>query len=289
MLLYSIIFLFGLTIGSFLNAAIYRLGTGESVINARSHCPKCGHILAWHELVPVISFILQKGRCRECGKTISWQYPIVEIATSLLFLLIFNFQFSIFNEFSSSNFQFLNLAYFAIITCGLVIIFVFDLKHYIIPDKIIYPLTGLVFFYRIFEFLEFNNWNLFGNWKLLAPRSFSEGGEIENLELLLNPLYSAVLAFSFFALIYFFSKGRWMGFGDAKLAFFMGLFLGWPKILVALFIAFILGGIIGIMLIIARKKSLKSQVPFGPFLIAGTFISFFWGDQIVTWYLGLIS
>jgi len=289
MLLYSIIFLFGLTIGSFLNAAIYRLGTGESVINARSHCPKCGHILAWHELVPVISFILQKGRCRECGKTISWQYPIVEIATSLLFLLIFNFQFSIFNEFSSSNFQFLNLAYFAIITCGLVIIFVFDLKHYIIPDKIIYPLTGLVFFYRIFEFLEFNNWNLFGNWKLLAPRSFSEGGEIENLELLLNPLYSAVLAFSFFASIYFFSKGRWMGFGDAKLAFFMGLFLGWPNILVALFIAFILGGIIGIMLIIARKKSLKSQVPFGPFLIAGTFISFFWGDQIVTWYLGLIS
>jgi len=289
MLLYSIIFLFGLTIGSFLNAAIYRLGTGESVINARSHCPKCGHILAWHELVPVISFILQKGRCRECGKTISWQYPIVEIATSLLFLLIFNFQFSIFNEFSSSNFQFLNLAYFAIITCGLVIIFVFDLKHYIIPDKIIYPLTGLVFFYRIFEFLEFNNWNLFGNWKLLAPRSFSEGGEIENLELLLNPLYSAVLAFSFFALIYFFSKGRWMGFGDAKLAFFMGLFLGWPKILVALFIAFILGGIIGIMLIAARKKSLKSQVPFGPFLITGTFIAMFWGDWIIRWYLGLIT
>ena len=164
MILNLVIFIFGLMIGSFLNAVIYRLHTGESIINARSHCPKCNHVLAWYELMPVISFLLQGGKCRSCKKAISFQYPIVEIATGVLFVLIFNFQFSIFNEFSSSNFQFLNLAYLAIVASSLIAIFVFDLKHYIIPDKIIYPLIGLVFFYRIFDFLKFNNCILIENW-----------------------------------------------------------------------------------------------------------------------------
>jgi leader peptidase (prepilin peptidase)/N-methyltransferase len=217
--------------------------------------------------VPVLSFLLQHGKCRACGKKISWQYPAVEIATASLFLLILNSQFSIFNA-----------AYLAAVASALIVIFVFDLKHYIIPDKIIYPLTGLVFIYRIFEFLKFNNWNLIENWKL----------EIENLATLSESLSAAILASSFFAAIYFASRGKWMGFGDAKLAFFMGLFLGWPNILVALFIAFILGGIMGVFLIALRKKSLKSQVPFGPFLVSGTFVAMFWGDQIVRWYLGLI-
>jgi len=271
MLLYISIFLFGLTIGSFLNAVIYRLHSGESIVNARSHCPKCNHVLAWYELMPVISFLFQGGKCRACKKSISFQYPIVEITTAFLFLLILNF--------SALGGQFLNLAYLAIIGSALIVIFVFDLKHYIIPDKIIYPLVGLVFSYRIFEFLEFNNWILIENWKL----------KMENLDIFLNPLYSAALAASFFAAIFFVSKGRAMGFGDVKLALFMGLFLGWPNILLALFIAFILGGIIGILLIAASKKSLKSQVPFGPFLIAGTFISFFWGTGLINWYLNLVT
>ena len=276
MIYYSLIFTFGLFIGSFLNAIIYRLGTGESIVNSRSHCPKCGHVLSWLELMPVISFIFQKGKCKKCSKSISWQYPLVEIGTGFLFTLILNFEFRISSEFLIS--EFLNTSYLIVISSLLVVIFVFDLKHYMIPDRIIYPAIIIVLLYQVFGVWTFENWDLIQNSKF----------KIQNLETFLSPLLSAFFASSFFASIFFVSRGKWMGFGDAKLAFFMGLFLGWPNILVALFIAFILGGIMGILLIAARKKSLKSQVPFGPFLIAGTFVSFFWGDWIVRWYLGLI-
>jgi leader peptidase (prepilin peptidase)/N-methyltransferase len=108
-----------------------------------------------------------------------------------------------------------------------------------------------------------------------------------NLELLLNPLISALLASSFFLTIVLVSKGKWMGLGDVKLAFFMGLFLGWPNILVALFLAFFFGAIIGIGLIAFSKKTLKSEVPFGPFLIIGTFVVLFFGENLINWYLNL--
>jgi len=278
-MIYIIIFIFGLLIGSFLNAVIYRLHSGESIIKKRSHCPKCGHILAWHELIPVVSFVVQKRRCRACGEKISWQYPGVEIVTGLLFLLIFNFQFSNFQSiFESSNFQLPTFLYLVIISSLLIVIFVYDLKHYLIPDKIIYPAIGLVFVYRVFEFLRFENWSLIENWNL----------KIENLEIILIPLVSAIIASAFFAAIFFVSRGRAMGFGDVKLAFFMGLFLGWPNILVALFLAFVLGGIIGVGLILSGKKTMHSQVPFGPFLIAGTFSAFLWGKEIISWYMNLL-
>ena len=111
--------------------------------------------------------------------------------------------------------------------------------------------------------------------------------EIRNLEALSNPLLSALIAAAFFATIFFVSKGKWLGFGDVKLAFLMGLFLGWPGILVALFVTFILGGIMGLGLIATGKKNMKSQVPFGPVLVVGTFAALFWGEEIVRWYLGL--
>jgi len=247
-------------------------------VKTRSHCPKCGHVLTWHELIPVFSFVIQGGRCRQCSQSISWQYPLVELGTALIFVLIIsNSQFLISNEFLMPNVEFLNIIYYFTIASLLIIIFVFDLKHYIIPDKVVFPAIGLVFLYRVFEF--------FGFGVLLG-----ELGElgIRNLEALSNPLLSAILAAAFFASIFFVSKGKWLGFGDVKLAFFMGLFLGWPNILVGLFTAFILGGIMGIGLIVSGKKTMKSQVPFGPFLVAGTFIAMFLGNKVVEWYLNLL-
>ena len=144
---YILIFLLGLSVGSFLNVVICRLETKEPIFLSRSHCPKCGALLKWSDLIPLVSFLIQKGKCRYCGKKISWQYPIVEITTGLLFLLIFNFQFfilrqgfdgqAIFNQFPI--FQFLNLLFYFFIASVLIVIFVYDLKHYIIPDKIVYP------------------------------------------------------------------------------------------------------------------------------------------------------
>jgi len=268
-LFYLAIPLFGLVMGSFLNCIIYRLQTGEGFLKGRSFCPHCRHALSWQDLIPVFSFLILKGKCRYCQKPISWQYPLVELATGIIFLLIvWNLEFGICLEFGIWN-----LLFYLLISCFLIIIFVYDLKHYIIPDAVIYPAIAIAFLYQLFRMLNFVNWNLFGIWNV-------ESG-------ILRPISSAFLASLFFLAIVFLSQGKWMGLGDVKLAFLMGLFLGFPNILVALFLAFFIGAIIGIGLIISGKRTLKSEVPFGPFLITGTFIALFWGNQITNWYLSL--
>lgn len=255
-----IIFIFGTCVGSFLNCLIYRLREQQSFLSGRSFCPKCLHQLVFFDLIPVLSFIFLKGKCRYCGEKISWQYPLVELATGFLFLLIF-LHFTIYPVWISGTLPF--TIYLLIISCLLIIIFVYDLKHYIIPDKIIYPAIVIVFLYKIiFDFQTSNFYSL---------------------------ILSALVAFGFFFLLWLVSRGRWMGLGDAKLAFLMGFFLGYPKILIAMFSAFLIGAIIGIGLMASGKKTLKSQVPFGPFLVVGTFIALFWGREIIKWYLGLVT
>jgi len=268
------IFLFGLIVGSFLNCVIYRLAFPRG----RSFCPHCKHILSWKDLIPILSFLILRGRCRYCGKKISWQYSLVELATALLFLLIFNF-----SRFAGSRaagqFPLFNLCFLFIVSCFLIVIFVYDLKHYIIPDRIIFPAIIITILYRLFEILNFGHWDLFGIWDF----GFGIAGPI------INPLAAGMGGAMFFLIIFLISRGKWLGFGDVKLAFLMGLFLGFPDILVALFLAFFIGAIIGLGLIFAKKKTLKSEVPFGPFLVAGTFIALFWGQEIIRWYFGLLG
>ncbi|MDO8474211.1 MAG: prepilin peptidase [bacterium] len=266
-----VVFVFGLAIGSFLNAVIYRMEKGESVLRGRSYCPHCKHPLAWHDLVPLLSFFLLRGKCRYCKEKISFQYPLVELATALLFIAIVSVSSPWLNQgvenLAKLSFtQVAELFYLWVVASAFIVIFVYDLKHYLIPDKILYPIIGLVLLYQ-----------MFGNWEL----------GIGNFASLINPLASALGAGLFFFFIYAFSKGRAMGFGDVKLAFLLGLFLGWPSILVALFFAFCLGAVFGLILIALKKKGLKSEVPFAPFLITGTAIAFFFGLGVLNWYLGL--
>ena len=246
---YPLLFIFGLFIGSFLNCVIFRLEKREGFLKGRSYCPHCRHPLAWYDLIPVLSFIILRRRCRYCQKTISWQYPLVEIATGLLFLLIISYQLSI-----------ITYIYYLIIACFLIVIFVYDLKKFIIPDKVLFPAIAISLLYLI----------------------------INNQLSIINYLLSALGAAVFFLVIYLLSKGKWLGFGDVKLAILLGLILGWPKILLALFLSFVIGGIIGVGLIVFLKKKLKSEVPFAPFLIIGTLIAFFWGQTIINWYLSLM-
>ena len=262
-----VVFLTGLVVGSFLNCVIYRLNTKESFLFSRSHCPKCHHILKWYDLIPILSFIIVKGKCRYCKKKISWQYPLVEIATGIVFLLILNYELRIMNYGFNLEIM-LNSLFLILNSCFLIVIFVYDLKHYIIPDKIIYP---AIFVSAL--------------WYLIAGIFF----DFYSKYYILNTIYSASGAAGFFFLFWLISRGRWMGFGDVKLGFFMGLFLSWPNILVALFSAFFIGAIIGIGLIALGKKTLKSQVPFAPFLVIGTFIALFWGQNLINWYLSLIT
>jgi len=266
-----LIFILGLAVGSFLNVIICRLATGEAIVRSRSHCPKCRQVLPWQDLAPLFSFCWLRGRCRFCGQKISWQYPLVETATGLLFLLIFNWQWAIINQFSITNW--VNLFFTIYIVCSLVVIFVYDLRHYIIPDKIIFPAIIFSVVFRIFEVLDFGHWNLFGIWDLgFGPwRQF------------FVYFVSAIAAAAFFAAIVLATRGKGMGLGDVKLALLMGLVLGWPDILMALFLAFFFGALVGIFLIIVGRKQLKSAIPFGPFLVVATAIVMFFGQQTIDW------
>ncbi len=254
-LVYIAFFIFGCCIGSFLNCVVYRLESKKSFTGGRSFCPKCKHNLAWYDLIPVLSFILLKAKCRYCKKKIAKQYLIVEVATGVLFAVIVNYELGIMNYEWWSFVFILNSLFLILNSCFLLLIFIYDLKRYIIPDKLVFSAIGIALLFDI----------LSGS--------------------LFNFLIAGLVASGFFFLLWLISRGRWLGFGDVKLSLFMGLFLGWPNILVALFFAFVSGSVIGLALIVSKKKKLKSQVPFGPFLIAGTFVGLFWGEKIINWYL----
>jgi leader peptidase (prepilin peptidase) / N-methyltransferase len=274
-MIYFFLTILGLIIGSFLNAVIYRLHTKESIVKERSHCPHCGHILSPGELLPIISFAIQKGRCRNCRKAISIQYPIVEASTALFFLFIYWWVFTYNAVFDCTNFWecFFVVLFMGYIVSALTVIFVYDLRHYLIPDKVLFPMMGITVGYRLIELFMFG----------------SNTGIVENLYSFLTFFLSAVGSMLFFAIIFFVSKGRAMGFGDVKYAFFMGFFLGWPNILAGSFLAWIFGGIIGVGLLLSGKKNMKSPVPFAPFLIAGTLLALFFGQELIDFYITLIS
>ena len=267
LIFYILFFIFGTIIGSFLNVVIARLKTKESILKDRSHCPFCKKKLSWYELVPIASFLIQKGRCKKCKKKISWQYPLVELTTGLIFLLAI-FNFSPYGG-PAVGWQFpgiINILFLLIISSFLIIIFVYDLKHYLVPDEIIYPAIVLTFIYFLFRIWNFGNWNLFVIWNLL---------------------FGALLGGAFFLIIVLVSRGRWMGMGDVKIGVLMGLLLGLPQVFVAIFLAFLIGAFISIILLLLKKKKLKSEIPFAPFLVGATFVVFLWGDILIKWYLNL--
>jgi prepilin signal peptidase PulO-like enzyme (type II secretory pathway) len=262
-LIYIFVFIFGLIVGSFLNCVIYRLETGESFLKGRSYCPHCKHILSSKDLIPIFSFLILKGKCRYCKKKISLQYPLVELFTGILFA------FTTYNLQPTTLQQTLILCFQLFVFSCLVIIFVFDLKHYLIPDKIIYPAIAIAFLNQI----------LTSNIEHLTLTS--------NIEHLTSNLILGILPSLFFLAIILISRETWMGWGDFKLSILMGLILGWPKILVSLFFAFFSGAIVGLILIFLKRKTMKSQIPFAPFLVSGTFFAMFFGDKIIDWYLNL--
>jgi len=244
-------FLLGTAVGSFLNVLIDRLPKDEK-ITGRSHCDYCKKKLSWYDLIPVISFFLLQGRCRYCYKKLSWQYPLVEIITGITFVLIFSFQFSIFNKFSVFNFQTIILFGLA---CCLLVIFFSDLKYHLISDYILLTLFVLSIIYHLLSIISISLFIYFF-------------------------ISSLIVALPIF-LIYYISHERAMGLGDVYLSAIMGFLLGWKAGFVALYIAFVTGAIIGMVLILLKKKKIKSKVPFGPFIVIGTVVMLFWGEKIL--------
>ncbi|MDD5397315.1 MAG: prepilin peptidase [Candidatus Moranbacteria bacterium] len=244
-----IFLLLGLIIGSFLNAVVYRLNAVESLME-RSHCPHCKKKVRWFDNVPLLSFIILGAKCRDCGEKISWQYPVVEATMGIVFALIGNYFFNIFDPSS-----WMLTAFYWVIFSLLMVIFVYDFQYMEIPMLVLWLGVGLSLAY-----LVWSDWQNFQ-----SAVSIMDLGTISGL-------IGAVVAFLFFFGLAAYSKETWMGYGDAYLGILVGLIVGWPNILATLMLSFAIGALISVGLIAVSKKTMKSQVPFAPFLITGTFL-----------------
>ncbi|MEI7688599.1 MAG: prepilin peptidase [Candidatus Nomurabacteria bacterium] len=258
-LIFVFIFLLGTIIGSFLNVVIYRFNTGKSIVRGRSICMTCNRTLRWYELIPVFSYLFQLGKCRRCAEKISHQYPIVELLTGLLFVLI-SYHFLSILMFSPFSYVFL-VTFYVFIFSLLIVISVYDLRHKIIPDILVY-LFSFISFLSIFI-----SHSIFGS--LFIKPDFSS--------LIAGPLLALP-----FALIWFVSKGKWMGLGDAKLMLGIGWILGIYQGLAAIILAFWIGSIISLtfMYISKKKINMKTEIPFAPFLILSLLIVFLFNINV---------
>lgn len=249
-----LLFVTGLFIGSFLGVLADRLPRRESVVQGRSHCGSCQHTLAPHDLIPVISYFYLRGKCRYCRASIGWEYPAVECMTGILFLITYLYHGELL--FTNRIADVLTFLYYLTIISVSVVVFVTDLKYGVILNKVTaFGVVVTAFYLTIF--LSGVYW---------------------------EHLLAGVGASLFFFFLFAITKGRGMGFGDVKFVFLMGFFLGFPGIVVGLYIAFLTGALIASILILWHKKKLQGGViPFGPFLITGTIATFFLRDVILQW------
>jgi len=246
-----LIFILGLIVGSFSNVCIYRIPRNESIVYPASHCPKCHSNISPKDNIPLLSYILLKGRCRNCKSKISIQYPIVELLTGLIYLIIYLvYGLSI------------QTLIYIILTSSLIIISFIDLNEQIVPDVISLPGIVLGFIISFFvSYISFVN----------SALGIVVGGGI----ILVIGLAGSVIF-----------KKEAMGGGDVKLAAMIGAFLGWKYSIISLFFGFFLGALAGIILILSKVKSKEDTVPFGPFIVLGSLITLLWGEKILSWYVG---
>jgi len=242
--------LLGLMLGSFMNVCIYRLPRGLSPVRPRSGCPNCGHMLAWYENVPVVSYLVLRGRCRKCRVAISPMYPTIEAITGAVFLAAYLW-------YGPSALLIVRLAF----AWAMIALFVIDYQHQILPNIITIP--GIVI-------------GILSN-ILAGP------GWIASI------IGAAVGAGSLYAIAEIYYRVRHeegLGMGDVKMLGMIGAFLGWKLVLLTLVISSFLGSIVGVFVLVSRKESLKYAMPFGTFLAVGALVASVVGDAILDWYLG---
>jgi len=270
----ALLVVLGLVCGSFVNAFVWRLHEQEtlkekkrkpskkqlaelSILKGRSMCPNCKHELAPKDLVPLFSWLWLRGRCRYCGKPISWQYPLVEAATAVLFVI--SYIWWPMELTGLGVYQFVVWLGFCVMFMALT---VYDLRWYLLPDKIVYPITVV----GIVEVVVV----------ALGHHSVSD---------LWGPLLGALIIAGLFYILFQVSAGRWIGGGDVKLALLLGLLAGSPlKALLLIFASSVIGTLISVPLALKAGKDLKLKVPFGPFLLAATVVVVLFGTPIVDWY-----
>jgi leader peptidase (prepilin peptidase)/N-methyltransferase len=242
-----VVVLLGLAIGSFLNVCIDRLPEGQSIVRPRSHCPTCKTILAARDLMPVLSYLLLRGRCRYCSAPIPPRVLLVEAGTGAMFLLLWS-------RYGMS----LHFAFVALVASVFIVVLVIDFEHRLIPNGVIYPAIAMALG--------------------AIPLAVGPG--------LPQALWGGAVGLALLSLIVLvYPQG--IGLGDVKLAAFIGLVAGFPLVLLALFLSFVLGGGVGAAALLARRVGMKDALPFAPFLAMGGMIALLYGEEILRWYPGL--
>jgi prepilin signal peptidase PulO-like enzyme (type II secretory pathway) len=255
-----IFFIFGTIIGSFLNVVILRFNT-RGGLSGHSGCFACGEQLRWYELIPVVSFFAQKARCRHCGSKLNWQYPIVELLTGFVFYFVYVVNMSVI--YSGAPIAVYRILFELIVFSIFIIITVYDMRHMVIPDPLVYFLSALTL---LFLFVGSN------------PSMYA---------LLAGPAVATP-----FALLWLVSRGKWMGLGDAKLALPIGWLLGLSGGFAAVILAFWIGATVSVFILILKQLDklsgelsrfrMKSEIPFGPFMVLGTFIVYLFGLDVIS-------
>lgn len=260
--LYGIIFILGLAIGSFANVLIYRIPLKKSVVLPPSACASCGNRLLPLELIPVLSYVFQGGKCKHCRAKISARYPLIELLTALVFVALF-YKYGV----SVSFFA------FGFLMTVLIAVFFIDIDYRIIPNGLVIAgVVGgmLLFVYNCFRPMS----EIFGDSKWWTPLAglLPGSGFLLLVAILGSLLYKTDDA---------------MGMGDVKLMAPIGMFLGWKLCLVALFVSVVLGGLVSMVLMILRIKKRKDTVAFGPFIVVGTFVAIMYGWDMLNWFMGI--
>ncbi|HMS30983.1 MAG TPA: prepilin peptidase [Candidatus Saccharibacteria bacterium] len=269
-----IVSLFGLALGSFVNALVWRMREQEkagkkgfkkpelSIVNGRSMCVHCKHELAWYDLVPVFSWLTLGGTCRYCKKTISWQYPVVELlvgALAVSSLMFWPYE-------TSSALEWLMFVTWVIGLVPLVALVIYDLRWMIMPTSLIYVFDVLAVIFVTLLAISTKSWDVAS-----------------------SAVIGSIVIGGFFWIMYQISNGKWIGGGDVRYGFAMGAVLGWQKALFGLALASYLGTALVLVLLIMGKYRKKMRIPFGPFLITATYLSMLFGQQAIDWYKSLVG
>ena len=276
-----LLFLFGASVGSFIGVLGSRYSQKKgfsSALRGRSKCIHCRKTLKWYELVPLLSFLVQGGKCKKCGRRLSWRYPLVEILAGLVFLFV-----------PLTLGQGIPAFLWVLAFLTFILISIIDLRLRIIPDK-------LVAFVALLGALLFVYYEITGEFGLVNGAVKGSGLGIHALSywigapsVFLNYIAGALFGLSVLGALYFLSRGRAMGFGDVKLAGALGSLMGWPDIALAVILAFITGAIWGSALILQKKKGMKDSLPFGPFIVLGVVLVFFFGGDILNGYFTIFG
>lgn len=248
--LVSLIGMLGLAVGSFLNVCIYRLPRGESLVHPRSRCPQCGRPLAWFDNVPLASWLALRGRCRQCGGPIAGRYPLVELVTALVWILI-----------AVMTPPGMLLASRLVLATALIVLFMIDLEHQILPNVITLPGIAVGFLFS-----------------LVAPP-----GPVSSI---VGILLGAGILYAIAAGYYLLRGEEGMGMGDVKMLAMLGAFLGWKAVLLTLVLSSFAGAIVGVLLMVVSRENLKYALPFGTFLALGALVAMLVGDDLIAWYAG---